>query len=85
MDYIETKKFLQRVTHFTITIWKMTTLEVQRKLIITGLPCSVEGVADPSLCSSVPLVITSWSSSSERAMSYITQQCCLTNEYSLLL
>lgn len=37
-----------------------------------GLPCSVEGAADPSLCSSAPLVITSWSSSSERAI-YHTQ------------
>jgi len=33
-----------------------------------GLPCFVEGAADPSLCSSAPLVITSWSSSSEKAI-----------------
>lgn len=37
-----------------------------------GLPYSVEGVADPSLCSFAPLVIMSWSSSSERAV-YHTQ------------
>ena len=32
------------------------------------LPCPVEEAADPSLCSSVPLVIASWSSSSVRAV-----------------
>lgn len=48
-----------------------------------GLPCSVEGAADPSSCNSAPLVITSWSSSSERAVCHTQHNnCCLTNKYS---
>lgn len=57
--------------HFGINVITLNKRQRVKNRNVAGLPCSVEGAADPSLCNSALLVITSWSSSSERAICQI--------------
>lgn len=57
--------------HFGISVITLNKRQRVKNHNVAGLPCSVEGAADPSLCNSALLVITSWLSSSARAICQI--------------
>lgn len=70
------------VVYFALRNLESGHLENAEEFSAIELPCSVEGAADPSLCSSAPLVITSWSSSSERAICHTQHNNVVSLTYS---
>lgn len=84
---IRDRKFYTSIISRTIVYFAVRNLESghlgnAEEFSAIELPCSVEGAADPSLCSSAPLVITSWSSSSERAICHTQHNNVVSLTYS---